>query len=182
MTITKKQLDNLLGRILLIGLLSTLPLSNSHAAETVTGDLNVVIGNIIQVSDLDDISVSPFTANTVVPALWYIWEPFCIYSNSGTQFEYTVTGDGGSFGTANSFQVSNGSYDISYRSFFFSSTDGVVETFSNATQNFNGTGNVPGCNGQTTSWFAPAFLRTDLEAAPPFGIYIGRFFITVAPI
>lgn len=176
----KKQTQYFLGLIGLIGALGTF--SNSQAAETITGDLTVNIGNIIQVSALDDISVSPFSANTTVPALWYLWEPFCIYSNSGTQFEYTVTGDGGSAGPLNSFRVSNGSYDISYRSFFFSATNGVVETFSNVTQNFTDTSNVPGCNGATTSWFAPAFLRTDLEAAPPFGIYIGRFFITVAPI
>lgn len=166
--------------VLLIGLLSIF--NNSHAAETATGDLTVTIGNVIQVSALDDINVSPFTAITVVPALWFLWEPFCIYSNSGNQFEYTVTGDGGSFGPANSFRVSNGSFDITYRSFFFSVTNGVVETLPNTTQIFTGTSNAIDCNGTTTSWFAPAFLRTDLEAAPPFGIYIGRFFITVSPI
>jgi|GEM_PF-6322057 len=182
MTNIKQPLQNLLKRIVFITLISTLNFGNSHAAATVSGNLNVTIGNIIQVSNLDDIAISPFTASTVVPALWYIWEPFCIYSNSSTQFEYTVTGDGGTFGAANSFRVSNGSHDISYRSFFYSAADGVVETFPNATQNFTGTNTVPGCNGTTTSWFAPAFLRTDLEAAPPFGIYIGRFFITVSPI
>ena len=180
MTNIRHQSNIILRLFLLIGSLSTF--NHSHAAETVTGDLTVTIGNIIQVSALDDINVSPFTAVTVVPALWFLWEPFCIYSNSGNQFEYTVRGDGGSFGPTDSFRVSNGSFDITYRSFFFSITNGVVETPPNVTQVFTGTSNAIDCNGATTSWFAPAFLRTDLEAAPPFGIYIGRFFITVSPI
>lgn len=168
-------------RNLLCTLLLTMPFAVSSNL-TITTDLSVTIGNIVRISGLDDIILDPYNANVSVPTIWYNWEPFCIYSNSGTQFEFTARGDGGSFGAADSFQVSSGTYDIPMRVYFFSATDGVTRVFPNGTQNFNEASSSIDCNGGTSSWIAAAFLRTDLDAAPPYGIYTGSIIMTVAPI
>lgn len=151
-------------------------------ASTLSSNLSVTVGNIVRISAIDDIILSPYDANLSVPTLWYNWEPFCIYSNSSTQFQFTARGDGGTFGAPDSFQVSSGTYDIPMRVYFFSATDGVTRVFPNATQTFNEASNSINCNGGTSSWVAAAFLRSDLDQAPPFGIYIGRIFMTVAPL
>ena len=89
--------------ITILCLIAYASLANSQ--QSVIHDISVNLDPMVRISALDDVILDPYNATVIVPALWYNWEPFCVYSNTGNQFEFTVTGSG----PGGVFEVTSGS-------------------------------------------------------------------------
>ena len=153
----------------------------SSAQTTISGQIDLTVSEMVQISGLNDMLLEPYTVTTTVPAIWYNWEPFCVYANSASgQFELTTTGSG----PAGAYQIENGNGDtMSYRAYFYTPSEGVTEMFTGVTQTVSDAHQTRAdCGGATTTWFAPSFQKTDVDSAQAGTVYNGTVFFTVAPI
>ena len=149
------------------------------AQQTFTADLSLEVEPRVKISGLDNMILEPYTVTTNVPAIWYNWEPFCIYSNSSSQFELTTTGSG----PGGAYEITNGANSLSYRAFFYTPTEGVTRMFSGVTQTVSDAHRTSAdCAGTNTTWFAPSFNKTEVDAADAGTVYTGTISFTVAPI
>lgn len=152
---------------------------NVSAQQVISGQVTLDVAPIVKISALDDMILEPYTVTTVVPAIWYNWEQFCVYSNSSGQFELTTSGSGPN----GEYEITNGTNSMSYRAYFYTPTEGVTQMFSGATQTVSNAHRTRAdCGGNTTTWFAPAFAKSDVDAADAGTVYSGTIYFTVAPI
>lgn len=145
---------------------------------TGTSDLSLEIPEAVQITDVDDITLTPAAADLANAAALTGEDAVCVYSNVGTTNDFTVTASGD--GTAGAFTVGNGTETIAYiPSFKLTAGAYAALTLNTASADYAGSDTL-NCNAGTNALFQVAYDPAQAQAATA-DTYTGTLTLLVSP-
>ncbi len=146
--------------------------NNGNGIATVNVDVDLIIPEMIRISDLNDIPLGTFDGvNDLIAS-----DDICVYRNSvAATYTMTASGSGGSF------DVDNGIDVIPYQVEYDDSNGFVILTDSAPTVMANADSALLDCGGTPVATLRITTLATDMSGASP-GLYTDTLTLTVAPI
>lgn len=146
--------------------------SNGSGFTTVNFDVDLIIPEMIRISDLNDIPLGTFDGvNDLIAS-----DDICVYRNNLAE-TYTVSASG----SGGSFEVDNGVDVIPYQVEYDDSNGFVTLTDSSPTAMANADSALLDCGGTPVATLRITTLATDMTSASS-GLYTDTLTLTVAPI
>ena len=144
----------------------------SQILQKLFGGNTGITGEMIQISDLNDIPLGTFDGvNDLIAS-----DDICVYRNNAAA-TYTVTASGSS----GNFEVDNGIDVIPYQVEYDDSSGFVTLTDSTPIAAANADSSLLDCGGTPVATVRITTLATDMSSASP-GLYTDTLTLTVAPI
>ena len=172
-----------LGRALALSMLVAL-LQTAHAQSSVDSDINMVKGEAVKISNIDDWLIGVFAATDTIAGAAYNWDWECVYTSTGAYRVELTSANGGS-----QLRLLNGAGDQMRYYLYTYHRRGATYTLEYFTDTVININNLSGSTSLTCAdepvvgtnlWFAAVVFPADFNAAPP-GIYTDFMTLVVSP-
>ena len=161
---------------LILGMPTAFAATDGSLGATSTGDLLITatIPGLIQISNLDDISLGTYTGSGGLSGS----DTVCVYRNGASTYDVTATTSGAGTG---SFVLTDGSNNIAYTVTYDDGNGATTMTYGTAlTNRQNASTTSTSCGGSTNATVAVSVADADLQGKPA-GTYSSTLVLVVAP-